>query len=379
MFCRLARFNLLVTVLLTVLMGCSFTSLVTQPSMPEEPLYVLAGGNFHHENLDNALYIVDPTEWHIVRRIGLPPGAYEPTLARDPSGRIWIGLGPQEQLLIFSPIGEQIKTLETCENPTGGVYFANNRAFVVCGKRGFTGVIDVFDLDSFELIKSIELLGIDPENPDYLVIPNSGIASTDYVLVTGRIASTSARTLQEPLTIITFINTRTIEIEEQKILEQTIPSDVFLNQGRFYIQNANTKIYPGIEQKTLIEIEPRNTLKHKPLPYFSANQGSIHKMFLYNYHNTYGWSEQPWTALTRINLDTGETEKLWRETQNDENKILPLSVMDMEIIYGKIIFLCTLPQGLIHFDPQSGTATHLLKIPELLSDMLWVEEVTKNE
>lgn len=369
---RMLGFSLILLSIINMLIGCSFTSSFMQVPMPQEPLYVLAGGNFHHDNLDNALYIVDPTVWRVVRRIGLPPGAFELTLARDPSGRIWIGLGPREQLLIFSSTGQYLKTLETCENPTGGVYFADGQAFVVCNKRGFTGTVDVFDLESFALLKSIELLGIDQTNPDYLVIPNSGAASKDYVLVAGRVASTSAQTLQAPLTLITFINTQTLNIEKQKILERTIPGDVFVNNKKFYLQNETTKDYPGSEKQALIIIEPTRSEEYLSLPHFSASQGSIDKTFLYSYHNTYGWSEQPWTALTRTNLETGTAENLWYERQSEENKVLPSSVVDMEIVRGEIILLCTFPQGLVRFDPQTGTATHLLEIPELVSDMLWV-------
>lgn len=372
-------FLLLCTILVQA--GCGMSSPSLSTALPDEPLYVVSGGNFHHHNRNNALYIVDPANWQIVRRIRLPRKTFQPTIARDPSGRIWIGLGEDENLLVFSPTGRQEKKLKTCFSPIGGTYFANGRAFVVCSLFGFTAQVDVFDLDTFELIKSIELVGIDPTNPDYLAIPGSGATNGEYVVVGGGIGNSTVPSLEGPLAIATIINSTTMEIEEQMILERTSLSDIFVHDDIFYIQNNNAKEYSGIEEEALLALQvPENTVTRYPLPHYAAKRGAIMEHQLFSYHTTWNWSQEPYDALTQINLDTKEIKSLAFEILEDREKsgltISDIQIMDMDIIHDELILLTTRPHGLAHFDPQTGKATQLLEIDnnEKVSTMLWASE-----
>jgi len=376
-------FLLLCTILLQT--GCEMGRSSFGTALPAEPLYLVTGGNFHHHNRNNALYIIDPANWQVVRRIRLPRKTFQPMIARDPSGRIWIGLGEDENLLVFSPTGRQLKKLKTCFSPISGTYFANGRAFVVCSLYGFTGQVDVFDLDTFELLKSIELVGVDPTKPDYLAIQGSGATNGKYVVVGGHMGDSTAPSYDGPLAIATIINSTTMEIEEQIILERTSLSDIFVHNDIFYIQNKNVNEYSGIEEEALLALQvPENIVTRYPLPHFAAEHGAITEQQLFSYHTTRNWSQEPYYALTQINLDTKEIESLAFGTREDrgdpERTIADISVMDMEIIKGELILLTITPHGLTHFDPQTGKATQLLEIDnnsldnEIVSTMLWASE-----
>jgi len=144
--------------------------------------YVLVGDNVHRPGKTNALVLFDSSSWAVVRRIRLPDSRAQ-SFARDPLGRIWVGLSgdfdrADNRVLVFSPGGDLIRTVKVCDIPQAGTAFAGGRAFVACMERGFGGTVSVIDLANLQVVDRITVKGA-PGRPFLL----TAIAAADEAVV----------------------------------------------------------------------------------------------------------------------------------------------------------------------------------------------------
>ena len=59
--------------------------------------------------------------------------------------------------MVFTPKGDLVRDLDTkCGSPDSGVAFAGGHAFIGCGASGFTGMVIVVDVESLEVVKTLD-------------------------------------------------------------------------------------------------------------------------------------------------------------------------------------------------------------------------------
>ena len=141
---------------------------------PQNPGYLRAT-----ERDFGRLTIFDADTFEVYRTIDLPQ-AFEGSshrLERDDKGRIWIGYSQEytgvlpwigkEEVRVFSARGDLEHVLDTqCGPPEGGIAFANGYAFIGCIWSGFSAKIVVVDVESMNIVKTLEVRRPHPEIPN---------------------------------------------------------------------------------------------------------------------------------------------------------------------------------------------------------------------
>src|SRR5215831_9454699 len=141
---------MLLLIALLLLATCSSVNLTSESA--RSPVYIVSGDNVGSRFPHNTLTLVNPAGWAIRRQVALPH-SWAKNVSRDPRGRLWIGFSGNHQdtdnlLQIYSPQGDLLQELRPCEAPDAGISFAENRAFVACAERGFSGRVVAVNLDT---------------------------------------------------------------------------------------------------------------------------------------------------------------------------------------------------------------------------------------
>ncbi len=370
-------------------------------ALPENPLYVLAGGHyFTHDQTVTALTIVDPQTWTIHKTVDLPQLLASP-MALDSQGRIWIGFGltkyrAGKEVHLYDQAGNLLHKLETCFSPKG-ISFAAGRAFVACEENGFYGRVDVFDLATLERVKTLELQPL-ADSDVHIILTIA--ADENYVLVVAQTdRSPDYKGPSTTIDLLTLINPHTLEIATRsERLHETGIDKILPYQGKFYLLNyvsfrrAYERVQVGMglnaldhyerdyERRRLAQYEANDLLivsipeeggplqieeRALPLnsPDMSPKWGTLDGDELYALQDDHSlFNPTPELGITRLNLKTGAVES-WAlpEHQGD--------LKDIAIVNGQIIVTLFRngsggreDEGLYVFDPGTETLNQVLQV-----------------
>ena len=323
--------------------------------LPEYPLYVLvqtakgADGKSYNE-----LAIVDADTWSIVRRTRLPSG-YPWSIDRDPLGRIWVsyaripGQG-DNRVVVLSAEGELEKVLRPCADPHPGVHFNDEYAFATCAMNGFYAKVAIFDLDTFDMVQTIE---INVGNYDFL-LSSSASNETTLVLYGGGVAGNNLVTLD--------LASQTIQ-GYYPVPPANVKSMVPYGD-EFFLLNIYSYEAPD-ETEALFVFNPTESVAvtHKELPILGPRWGTIVEDQLYSYHNHKYHSTRPSQSrfISRLDLTTGETA--WWSLPDSWD------ADDIAWVDGKLILVHALYQdvdqvsGLYEFNLETGELAQVLHLP----------------
>lgn len=275
---------------------------VTTFDGPDKPLYIVA------ENLgsfgSNQLVTVDIETWETVARTTIPDrGPGEPRI--DPLGRIWLGYGrvvggSSHLVQAYAPTGKLLFSREysDCLDPILPLHFARNRIFVTCLQSGFYASVLVVDLNSGEPEALLDIRM--PDDEEYFLASN--VAGTENEAVV--IGSSG-----EKLDRLVWIDTDTLAVSKPMDLPPNLTGEILTYNGKFLIFR-NDPVNPH----NLVVIDqlddPSITFHQLAAPY--AYKVALYKASLYAYHNPSSLTgeENPSRAISRFDLETGETE-LW--------------------------------------------------------------------
>lgn len=253
------------------------------------------------------LSLVDTASWSLWRSVELPLAGVE-SIARDPQGRLWVGLWRNAEDLdnrvqIYSPEGELLHELRPCLAPSAGISFAAGRAFVACAERGFGGSVAAIDLASLEPVGSVPL----SRGDEMLLLMTSAVAGD--TLVVAAAVSDGAGNSRSVLSLIDVHDLRVraeLDAGPNTDLVQALP-----HGSRVYLLNAGSWRQPREQANDLLVLdlagEPAlSTLALAPSPAWGALDGDA----LYVFHDP-TWNQlndDPARQLSRLDLQTGALE-----------------------------------------------------------------------
>ena len=284
------------------------------------------------------LTIFDADTFEVYRTIDLPQ-AFEGSshrLERDDKGRIWIGYSQEytdvfpwnikEEVRVFSARGDLEHVLDTqCGPPEGGIAFANGYAFIGCIWSGFSAKIVVVDVESMNIVKTLEVWRphpdpeiTDPEIGDFfldaveevdgsILAIGRGHSPADYVGVTPR---------TNGITIVARIDPETLTVDEYKaeLPPGTFAMDAVEVDGAAWLLNSESNIVERPPRVDVYAINP-HTLEvldsfnlDKPYPTWGERgaDGYVHIYHMNAIPSDFGVGHLG--GVTRINPDTRETE-----------------------------------------------------------------------
>ena len=324
----------------------------TEP-LPDRPLYVLATtikGEDGYQH--NELVTVDPATWQVAQRTELPQGTPW-NIDRDPQGRLWVGYATMpgqgdNRVVVLTPDGSIEKILRPCADPSYGIHFSDEYAFVPCAMNGFYSLVTVLDLDTFALVQTLELRTDDT----FSLIASSSNGTTLLAYGVG---------LAENLV--------TVDLATQTIqgYYPLPPANVAAMESyddKFYILNVYSYQAPD-ETSELFVLNTTGSVTVTPqsLAVKGPTWGVVADQQLYTYHDpTYGTTvDTPFRAIARLDLESGKTAwwplpDYWRAG-------------DIGWVDGQILLTHDLyndaeqVSGLYAFNPESGDLTQLVYIP----------------
>lgn len=325
----------------------------------QPPLYVLSSVNGANVRRD-ALALVDPGSWKVRRQVALPP-SWAQHISRDPLGRLWLGFSGtrdslDDRVQVYSPEGELLQELRPCLDPSAGISFAANRAFIACSERGSSGRVAVVDLDTLAVETTIAVSV--PDAP--LVLVASAADDTTVVL-----AGLTTGAEESSYSAITLIDPRTLAVRAQ--LPPSKNTDVWRiipHEGRFYLLNVGSWRQPRGQANDVLVLDPGRPPSLTPLALApSPLWGAIEGDALYAYHNP-TWNQphsDPKRTLSRLDLRSGDV-LTWA---------LPASwdASDLKVLDGRFILAHWegrrgAADGLYRFDPASGRLQQVLNIAD---------------
>jgi hypothetical protein len=268
-------------------------------------LYILSTGKDGASGI-NTLLLADIETNTLKNVMRLEKGHVE-SLCRDPYGRIWAGYSSpdgrrENRVQITGAEGSFSKTIHTAENPEAGFAFSWKKAFIACTQNGFSGAIDVFDLDTLKRIKTIRLTSGKKNSPYYL----TAIAGdAKRIVVVGMTAG--------PLQNMNYCIITIIDPDSLSVISQTKPLEgvdvwcILPYRGEFLMLNSAAQDKTGIKSADILWLGADNKIKeisYVPSPLLGAIQGDT----LYAYHNRAfnSVSGSPSRMLSAYNLKTKE-------------------------------------------------------------------------
>ena len=298
---------------------------------PQNPGYLRAT-----ERDFGRLTIFDADTFEVYRTIDLPQ-AFEGSshrLERDGKGRIWIGYSQEytdvfpwnikEEVRVFSARGDLEHVLDTqCGPPEGGIAFANGYAFIGCIWSGFSAKIVVVDVESMNIVKTLEVRRPHPEipNPEIsdfflhaveevdgsILALGSGGPPADYDAVKPRTRGIS---------IAARIDPETLTVDEYKAEFPPGASimDAVEVDGVAWLLNSESHIVERPPRVDVYVINP-HTLEvldsfnlDKPYPTWGERgaDGYVHIYHMNDIPSDFGVGHLG--GVTRINPDTRETD-----------------------------------------------------------------------
>ena len=256
----------------------------------------------------NMLSLADINAKTIKNIIRLDKGNIE-TISRDTYGRFWAGYSSpdgrrENRVQVFSTDGSFSKIIRTADNPEAGIVFSGKRAFVACTQNGFSGTLEVFDLDKLKYIKTIKLTSGIKNTPYYL----TAIAS-DKKRIT--VAGMTTGPLQrENYCIITVIDPESLSIITQTRLFAGVDIwNILPYRGTFFMLNTAPRKKTDGKSPDILVLKSDNKIReisYVPSPLLGTITGDI----LYAYHNPAfnSVSGSPSRILSAYNLKTKKYE-----------------------------------------------------------------------
>ena len=318
--------------------------------------YVLSGDNIGKGFKNNSITIFDKQSWLVRRKVDLPM-SWVYHFSRDVQGRLWVGFSgdfdKNDNLVqIYSSKGDLLKSLRPCTYPSAGIVFAKNNAFIACKENGFSGKIAVVNLDTFSIVKTIEL-----KQQDSSLLLISSAANEKAVLVSGLTSGSG----QGGYTVISIIDPESLEIRHQVQLgENTDVWRIIPYRERFYLLNVGSWRQSREMANDVIVIELAASPKITRIPLFqSPLWGQIDGNFLYSYHNpTHNQpNDDPIRLISRLDL-TNNQVKTWNLPDNWNAS--DLTVIDSKVVLTRWTGDNEKEDGLYQFDPTTGKITKLL-------------------
>lgn len=345
-------YSLVIAFVLCNLLLSSCTPL-EQGSQPEHRIYMVTAntGRGQHQ-----LVLVDSTTWKVYQTVGLP-NSWSDSLGLDPQGRIWIGFSgsfdfTDNRVQVYTEEGTLITTLTPCDDPSAGINFVENHAFVVCAGDGLQGSVAVIDIDTLKVVKNIPLSL--PDKP-YLLI--SSAADENNVIISGLTSGTK----ETSYSVLTFIDTHTLTVKQQlDTMENADIWQILVDRQRYYCLNVGSWRVP--QQQDILQLNALDGTSVQPLQ--SANSplwGEIADRFLFAYHDpTHNQpNDDPHRQLSRMDLQSGEIET-WR---------LPdyWNAGDLAVRNGKFLLSTWFGKndqqdGIYEFDPVTGKLVQLIHV-----------------
>jgi len=334
------------------LVSCMSTPV--QRSASSESIYVLSAQN---DQGDHNLSMINPKTWKVFQTVSIPNSRSD-SFSLDPQGRIWIGFSGNFDVIdnrvqVYTSEGKLVTTLTPCDSPSAGISFVANRAFIGCAEDGSHGTIAVIDLDTFAMIRTINLSV--PEQP-YLLTASA--ATENAILVSG-LTSGPKETGYAVLTLVDP-NKFAIEMQSEPLQDADI-WQILPEQQQFYLLNVGGWRVPGVQD--LLKLNENNSSGLERLGLAEAPLwGEIADNYLYAYHNpTYNQpNSNPHRQLSRLELRTGKVETWPLPDYWDAG--------DLALADGKILLTAWMgngddKDGLYQFDPETGELLQLTHIP----------------
>jgi hypothetical protein len=315
----------------------------------------------------NALVIFDAKTMMVHRKIALPR-SWAKNFSRDPHGNVWIGFSGSMQssdnrVLIYSALGELVKTLRPCRDPEAGISFAAGRAFIACAEDGFSGKVVVVNLDTLDTVKTL-VLSVSDNN--LLLIASA--ASEETVVVAGLTSGPKENKENEEdaaHSVITLIDPHTLTVQAQiRLGKNTDIWRILPHAGRFYLLNVGSWRQPREQANDVLVLTPSTPPTVTPLALApSPVWGVIEGNALYAYHNP-TWNQtnnDPHRQISRLDLASGQIQT-WELP--DEWDASDLAIINGEIILVKWEGSGGAKDGLYRFDPNSGQMSLVLNVAD---------------
>ena len=298
---------------------------------PQNPGYLRAT-----ERDFGRLTIFDADTFEVYRTIDLPQ-AFEGRshrLERDGKGRIWIGYSQEytdvlpwnikEEVRVFSAQGDLEHVLDTqCGPPEGGIAFANGYAFIGCIWSGFSAKVVVVDVESMNIVKTLEIRRPHPEipNPEISDFFLDAVEEVDgSILAFGSGGPPAGYEAVKPRTrgisVVARIDPETLTVDEYKVEFPPGASimDAVEVDGAAWLLNSESHVVERPPRVDVYVINP-HTLEvlesfnlDKPYPTWGERgaDGYVHIYHMNAIPSDFNVGHLG--GVTRINPDTRETD-----------------------------------------------------------------------
>jgi hypothetical protein len=353
------RWRCWASLFLLLFCACSAPKPKTQDPapFPARPAYILVSQNVANGFENNALVIFDAEARAISRKIDLPH-SWAKNFSRDPQGRIWIGFSgdsyrTDNRVQIYSPQGQLIKMMRVADNPSAGISFAANRAFITCAENGFKGKVSIVKLDTLEIENQIEI-GLN-NNASLTLLAS---AADEQTLV---IAGLTSGADEASYSVVTIVDPQKLTVIAQSQLgKNTDVWRILPHNGNFYLLNVGSYRQPRDHANDILVLTPGTPPVVKPMATAASPLwGAIYGEMLYAYHNP-TWNSvvnDSHRRLSALNLQNGSV-KIW-DLPNDWD------ASDLTFLAGRILLtkgeIGEADDGLFYFDPVTGQIDLLLR------------------
>ena len=247
-----------------------------------------------------------------------------------PQGRVWVGYieklpeifttPGRSGVMVFTPEGDLVRDLNTkCGPHDSGAAFANGYAFIGCAASGFKGVIIVVDVNSLDVVKTLDNVhppGQDPMELNYYI--DAVTEAADMVLVTGHGGTPEGYARLTPYAghynRVGVIDPATLEfrgfladLEPGLRVESIIEVDgkAWLLNGLSHMEERPERTDVYVMDVQALEVVDRFNLDH-PFPQWGewGDDGAIYIFHEAPSHVT--WEAGHPSGVTRLDPDTGE-------------------------------------------------------------------------
>lgn len=350
---RLIGLTLIPILIITLFMIIRFLSQVNIVT-PTHPLYIVAMiPRPSQDGTNNVLVTLNADTFEETNRTRLLDGMMIRKLNRDPLGRIWIGYGwvPKNytnQVDIFQPNGQLLKSMELCGSLNVDIPFVNGYAFVPCFQNGPHPELIVVDLESLEIVKHVGL--IDDPRFSFQAAATNG----ETILVVGN-NETDAITL--------LIDTKSLEIN--KLVSPDDGSRIFtvlVHNKQFYLLNQRSGVrpIPPVDLR-IVKTGDAPTITEHNLAERSPYLGLIVENFLFTYHWLPEFASGEKRTISRTDLTTFESKSWPLPDYWNAGAIFMLN--GKVTLTGRNTTNQAEESGLHTFDFETGKLTKILDLP----------------
>jgi hypothetical protein len=270
---------------LSFLLGCQ-TYFSTKAEIPNFAGYLISGLQESGSFTSNTLVIFNPNDFSVIKKASLPASKID-TAGIAPSGALWLGLSggsnsDDDRVIVLNTAGDQIAEIHACLNPTSGIWFYKDKAYVVCRADGFSAVIVAINTSTFKVEGSPINIAMENLAQDPFLVTGSALLG-QYLAVTGTVTGADEQATYSALAIVD-LETNSIS-EKIQLGAGTDIWDILPYKGNFYLLNPEG--VHNTEKADLIIIDPKQNkiIKSVSLQTHSPLFGAISNDTLYSYQN----------------------------------------------------------------------------------------------